>query len=145
MSRFNWGWKIAIVYFIFAASTVGFVVFALNTPVDLVRSDYYEQSLRQDTLITERARARDVGAQIRYQNGSVKLEISAEHPMSGQVAFFFYKPDQPDLDRTVTASFDETGTAGVDANSFKSGKWKVVARWSNAALQYETSSSFMKE
>ncbi|MCX6139572.1 MAG: FixH family protein [Candidatus Kapabacteria bacterium] len=145
MSHLNWGWKIAIVYIIFAALTVGFVVFALNTPVDLVRSDYYEESLRQDALMAERVRARNVGAHVDYRDGSVDLELSPGQQMSGSVTFKFYKPDQPSLDREAYSSFDDSGAAHIDIRSFKSGKWSVVARWGDKNQQYESSHSFMKE
>ena len=58
---FNWGTGIAAVYTVFALATTGFVTFAMSQRVDLVSSDYYAQSLRQDQRIAaeqQRALAR---------------------------------------------------------------------------------------
>jgi hypothetical protein len=46
--RLSWGWRIAIVYTVFAVSTVAFVAFAMTENVELVRKDYYEYSLVHD-------------------------------------------------------------------------------------------------
>jgi hypothetical protein len=38
--KWNWGTAIAATYVVFAAATIGFVVFAMQLPVLLVRPDY---------------------------------------------------------------------------------------------------------
>ncbi len=145
MKRFNWGWGIAIVYFIFAACTVSFVVFALSTPVDLVRSDYYEESLRQDSLMSERVRAQGVNAHITYQGGFVELSVLSTHRADGPIIFRFYKPDQPNLDIDISESFREGGLARVDVMHFNAGKWNATARWKSQNVLYEVNDTFMKE
>jgi hypothetical protein len=40
----HWGWRLAIVYTLFALGTLSFVGFALTNEVDLVRPDYTHAS-----------------------------------------------------------------------------------------------------
>lgn len=44
--RLHWGTGIALAYTTFALATIGFVVFAMQRPVDLVSADYYADALR---------------------------------------------------------------------------------------------------
>ena len=47
----NWGWKIALVYTLFALMTLGFVVLGSMKKVNLVEKDYYEKEIKYQEQI----------------------------------------------------------------------------------------------
>ena len=79
--KWNWGTGIAATYIAFASATIGFVVFAMNRPVSLVRPDYYAQSLREDQQIAARTNARRLGATVSIASEGpdvIRLSIPAD-------------------------------------------------------------------
>ena len=110
--KWNWGTGIATTYIVFAAATSGFVVFAMNRPVSLVRPDYYAASLRQDEQMAARARAQQLGAAVSITAEArdvltVRVPMSAATPITGTVTM--YRASDPAADRTFTFAPDPHG------------------------------------
>lgn len=133
MNNFHWGWRIAIVYTVFAASTLGFVAFAFTNRVDLVREDYYEESLRQDDIAAARERARTANATITLSGTA--LSVMPGTATDGAIEIRFYRADEPSLDRTVSATV-ANGTATVDCSKLRAGRWTVTCLWSSGGRAY---------
>ena len=60
--RLHWGVGIAATYLVFAGATAGFVAFAMQQRVDLVRPDYYAHSLTLDAQRRAEARTAALGS-----------------------------------------------------------------------------------
>lgn len=137
MSRFHWGWRIAIVYTIFATATLGFVFFALTQEVDLVREDYYQYSLDHDQRMQARAAATaEAEAVIEYQDGNIHVHLpAAHHQASGTVAL--YRPAVTSDDRSLPLVLSEGSVMSIPTADMAQGKWVVTVTWSHNGTQYE--------
>lgn len=145
MKKLHWGWRIGIVYTLFASATLGFVAFALTTSVDLVRPDYYEESLRHDVMMADRSRAEASGSTLEVRSRELTLTTSSAGVPDGQIRLKFYKPDHPDLDRSLEVAADAQGIAQVDLSGFASGKWKLTAQWSSKGNTFELNRTIILE
>lgn len=137
--KWNWGVGIAVTYTVFAAATSGFVVFAMNRPVSLVRSDYYAESLREDQLMAARARARELGpaVSISVQEGqTVRLTVPPRDLASLAGTVTFYRASDPAADRTLALSPEPTGVQNVDVSTLRAGHWVVKLEWTAAGRAY---------
>jgi len=145
MRRFHWGWRIGIVYVFFAGATLAWVVFALMTPVDLVRDDYYEESLHHDAMMKERLNADRVGAHMEVANGVLTVSIPPHSLPLEPIRTTFYRSDLPELDRTIVTPCDSSGITRIDLHGLKRGKWIGTARWVVARDTYEIEHPFFAE
>lgn len=147
MKRFHWGWGIAAVYIVFAAATLSFVAFAFTVDVDLVRTDYYEHSLRHD----DRMRARAAAAASSEARMSVvqtvddqvlKIVVPATHQEAvGRVELYF--AGAPDRDQSLELTLDATGGMQIPVGHLHSGKWVATVAWSHAGRSYEMTHTFV--
>lgn len=53
----NWGWRITIVYSLFALSMIGAVVYSTTLDVNLVEENYYEKEVSYQQVITKKENA----------------------------------------------------------------------------------------
>ena len=53
----NWGWRIAIVYTLFALSMIGAVVYSTTMDVNLVEENYYQKEVEYQQVITKKENA----------------------------------------------------------------------------------------
>ncbi|MBI2793327.1 MAG: FixH family protein [Ignavibacteria bacterium] len=145
---FHWGWRIGIVYTLFALATLGFVAFAMMQSVDLVRPDYYEQSLQYDATQTARSNAARLadGISISYlRGGAVAVQLPRDHAGYAVGSVLLYRPDEPNADVTLKLNLAADGTMIIDALRFKKGVWKVTVSWRAYDKYYEYQSSLYIE
>ena len=134
MSRFHWGWRIGLVYTAFALSTLGFVAFAMTQRVDLVRDDYYQESLRTAAAQAELHRGRMAGIVLRVDDA--KLIIRMPYAPDGSLSVHLYRPDNPALDQQMKTTVGDDGVAIVPLHGADSGRWRVIARWVYGGQSY---------
>lgn len=129
MSRFHWGWRIGLVYAAFALSTLGFVAFAMTQRVDLVRDDYYQESLRTTAAQQELINGREAGVVLRVEDALLHIRINDASKHATSVLVDLYRPDDPSLDQhhAVSAGVDRDFTLSLAG--MPSGRWKVTMRW----------------
>ena len=138
MSRFHWGWRITIVYSIFALGTLGFVFFAFTQDVDLVRENYYEYSLQHDQRMEARhAASLLVGASVEQGGNIVHVHLPAEHRASAQGQVVLYRPNSTTSDQTLPLQLDASGTMTIPLKGMAVGKWTVTATWKVEDTVYE--------
>ena len=65
--KFNWGYKIVLVYSVFVAGILYLVVQSSRQQMDLVTDDYYAQEIRYQEKIDQSKRASALSEPIRYQ------------------------------------------------------------------------------
>lgn len=138
----NWGWRIALVYTSFALATLGFVAFAMTQRVDLVRSDYYEQSLQHDQHAQAVANVQALGSSVSLQvrEGMIEFVAPVDHA-GANVSIALYRPDAPADDKTYKALLDQQGRATIHVKDLRPGLWRVRVDWkvSTRAYHFETS------
>jgi hypothetical protein len=137
--KFNWGAGVAAAYIVFAVATSGFVAFAMNRPVSLVRPDYYAESLRADQRLAARANARQLGSAASISargHETVRLTVprSDQTGLTGVVTF--YRPSDPGADQTFTFSPDAEGVQHVKVSTLAAGHWIVQLQWTAAGRDY---------
>jgi hypothetical protein len=139
MARFHWGWRIGLVYAAFALSTLGFVAFAMTQRVDLVRDDYYQESLRTTAAQAALQRGRASGVTLLVEDGN--LRVAMPHASSGKVHIHLYRPDNPARDQHLTAEIQPDGTVSLPLSRDMLGKWRAIIGWTRngEAMTYEQS------
>ena len=140
MRWFHWGTGVALVYVLFAGSTLGFVTFALRNPVELVSADYYERSLRQDQRVEAEGHARALGArlQVAIRPGAAALDVTippeAARAASGRIVL--YRPSDVRADRTIPLALAAGGRQSVPIASLTRGRWLVRLEWESDKRAY---------
>jgi hypothetical protein len=131
--RWNWGHSIALVYTLFALSTVGFVVFAMEQRVDLVSPDYYEKSVALDARRAAEANARALGADFAItdteggRSVTVRWPASATIGASGTVSL--YRPADSTADRHAPMAPGAAGTQTIALSDLAPGRWTLQVEW----------------
>lgn len=82
--KFNWGYKILLVYLVFVAGILYLVLQSSRQTVDLVTPDYYAQELKYQEKIDQRKRAEALSGPIRYQLAGQQLQVSFPRECSGK-------------------------------------------------------------
>lgn len=127
MSRFHWGWRIGLVYTAFALSTLGFVAFAMTQRVDLVREDYYQESLRTTAAQLELQRGKISGITIVAEQSMLRIRIPVVP--QGVVSVHLYRPDNPALDQHHDVQRGSDGTHVLPLTGVAAGRWRAIVRW----------------
>jgi hypothetical protein len=131
--RWNWGHSIAAVYTLFAASTVGFVVYAMDQRVDLVSPDYYEQSIALDARRAAEANARALGAEFSITERDDHSDVSVRWPAAAAAgasgALTLYRPADATADVRMPVAPDAHGIQTVSLAGLAPGRWMMQVAW----------------
>jgi hypothetical protein len=137
--KLTWGTGIAAVYTAFALATAGFVTFAMTQRVDLVSSDYYVQSLRQDQRIGAERNARALRpAPSVVLTGSDRALFALPPDQAGAASgtITWYRPADPGADRTTALVLDRDGHQPLPLSGLMAGRWIVQVRWAARGIDY---------
>ena len=136
--RLNWGFGVTCGYALFALSTAGFVVFAMNQQVDLVSPDYYAESLQQDAHADAARRAEALGERVSIDVGAraVEVRIPEELVSTAKGTIRFYRPSNAAADRVVPLALDKTGLQRAPLDGLAPGAWRVKLEWTASGLAY---------
>jgi len=130
--RMSWGTGLAIVYISFAAATIGFVVFATTQHIDLVRPDYYEESLARNerSVAEQQANALGNSVTIATEAGAIFVHVpqNVAHA-KGSVQLYRVAASKEDV--TVPLALDSTGTMRIDMSKRSYGRWDVTVAWND--------------
>jgi nitrogen fixation protein FixH len=136
----HWGTAIAAVYTLFAGSTLAFVVWAINHPVELVSADYYERSLAHDARIAATARADALGRSLEIavtpEGDALTVAIPREQAAAARGRLTLYRPSDVHADRVVTLAFDGQGRQRIPLAGLARGRWQVRLDWTVAGAAY---------
>ena len=136
--RVNWGAAVAAIYALFACSTMGFVVFAMNRPADLVSADYYQRSLQQDERIAAEANAHALSEPVRFAIDGPTRRIVVTWPSSLSMArgeITLYRPSNSAADRRYAIT-PASGAQVIDVADLVSGRWRLQAAWTDAGRSF---------
>ena len=136
--RINWAAGIILSYCAFAAGTTGFVLYAMNRPVDLVSADYYERSLEQDRQMdaVRNTAALQGAASIALDNArTLVVSLPAAHA-GARGTITLYRPSDASADRAFALAPDGNGRQRVALDSLRDGLWSVRVRWTAQGREF---------
>lgn len=140
MRWMNWGAAVAAVYVLFAASTLGFVAFAMSRPVQLVSTDYYERSLLHDQRVAAAGRAHALGGRLRVEldgrDAVLTVTLPPDASAGARGTITLYRPSDALADRTVALALDASGQQQVPIAALARGRWLVRIDWVAAGRAY---------
>ena len=131
--RLHWGTGMAVVYTVFACSTIGFVTFAMRQPVELVSGDYYAQALTYDRRMAGRANVAALGEAFSCvvspddQVVSLRLPPGRDSIAHGTVTL--YRPSDSRADQVFALSTDSHGEQQIALSGLTPGRWRVQVEW----------------
>ena len=138
--RLHWGMGIAIVYALFASSTLAFAWFALHQPVELVAADYYERALSHDRAQAAAARGAAIESTISIasdaEGRSVVVVWADAGSRPGQGTATFYRPSNPSWDRRLAIAPDQHGRQVFAVADLAAGHWFLQLRWTAGSEEY---------
>lgn len=134
-----WGWGIAAVYAVFAASTLGFVAFTMTHRVELVAPDYYRQELNYEQQIARQRRASNLTQQVTclltHDQKNIELRFPAGmKEISGKM--HLYRPSDSLMDYEIQIAPDAEGRQLVPADRLTRGLWRAKITWQSQKQEY---------
>lgn len=134
VSRNPWPFAIMAFFAVLISCIVAFIIFAGCNRMELVHPNYYEDEMRfqQQMDRVKRTRALPAGVAAAYDAKAQTITISLppEHARlaaSGRIEL--YRPSDSKLDRHLPLAINTEGAQRVDANTMRSGLWKVRVQW----------------
>lgn len=136
--KLNWGTGVAFVYSAFALSTIAFVTFAMSRSVDLVRADYYAESLRHDDRLQAIANAARLGsaAAVVAHDRSIQIELPPSQRATARGTITLYRPSSAAADRHLDLTIDAAGRQRVAMDDAARGLWIVQLAWSAGGREF---------
>jgi hypothetical protein len=107
--KFNWGYKILVVYLLFVAGILYMVIQASRQQVDLVTPDYYAQELKYQEKIDQSQRAADLSERVKFEIAGERVNLQfppefRDRKISGHILLYY----PADVKKDVHADFSTT-------------------------------------
>lgn len=139
MKKLKWNWGTGIVLFIigFVLLNMVFGFIALNTKVDLVRTDYYESELKYQDVINKKKAFRDleVKPKLIRSEGTVTFQFPGNTKnLTGKI--HFYRPSDANLDRKFTFRLDAVESITLQTGVLLKGFWKADIEFTDGGNTY---------
>lgn len=135
--KWSWGTSITVVYTTFALATLSFVAFAMTQRVDLVRTDYYEESLQHDAMQIARKRAIEHGTTVLCIHDTLRLAGESAGMGNSIVDIEWQRNQNPDMDERKSMRLSDLQQRGVSVRHMARGTWNVRLRWKQANDVYQ--------
>lgn len=128
----HWGSWIVVSFVLFAIGTFVMVYISMNTRVDLVTDDYYEQELKYqdhiDVVSKTNALLQNVTLAVSASSVDIRFpNVGRQSEYSGTV--FFFRPSDRRGDFTKEVSIDSAYTQSIPLNGLQSGLWRIKISW----------------
>ena len=136
--KINWGYKITIVYLVFAVGMMAMVYLATMQNRDLVAEDYYEQELAYQKVIDQSAQtaALSSAVSISRKGDELNIELPAEFKGSlseGNWNLYYAADKQRDLHGDFHTA-NGIGHLKIDDNT--KGQYLLKLQWQNNGIVY---------
>ena len=137
--RAHWGVGIAATYLVFAGTTAGFVAFAMQQRVELVRPDYYMYSLAHDARRQAEARTAALGPRFRIDVDEHGRTIAVTWPRehAGRISgtAWLYRPSDASADRRLALAPGPDGRQTLRLDGL-AGRWVMRLAWTVDGADY---------
>lgn len=144
--KVSWGVGISLTIIIFTIVSLGFIYFAFNQDVNLVRDDYYEAESNFDKKFDGITRSNELSERILTKIMEDNLIISfpkqfMDEEITGTI--LLYRPSQKNLDKSFDISLDSTNNQSIAIKALQKGQWKIQIDWNVDTLNYFTEQIIM--
>lgn len=138
MMKFNWGYKIAVVYLLFVVGIIYLVVQATRQNIDLVTTDYYAEEIRYQERIdqTHNAQALSSPLEVSVHQGVLSLGFPAEFngkDIKGEVYLYCPSDAKKDLTRNITT---DQNTMKISLPEQNQGFHQLQVKWESGGVHY---------
>ena len=136
--KFNWGYKILFMYLAFVAGILFLVFKASGERYDLVTDNYYEQELKYQDIIDQKARVDRLSAPPQVHHDAKQLRISFPEELSARTIngeCYLYRPsdEKQDIRKAFTIS---NGEFVMDYPRVLDGMYDLKLSWTSGGQQY---------
>ena len=130
-NKFNWGWKIALLYGGFVVLMILMVIRASSEKVELVTKDYYEEELRYQQRIDHTRMADSLHLQpswtIEKSKVSVRFSGHDHEALSGTITFYCPSDEHRDFKYPFTTVADSLMV--IEHAGLHSGTYRINTEW----------------
>lgn len=127
----NWGYKITLVYLLFAAGILTLVFKAKSEKVDLVSQDYYAQEVAYQKKLDALNNAAALSAKVEVTQTAdgIKIQLPKEcaHGAEGNVTL--YRPSDSGLDQQLPLALDSNAAQLVPTSTLTNGLYSFKVEW----------------
>lgn len=138
-NKFNWGWKIALLYSGFVIMMLVLVGMSVSQKIDLVADDYYAKELVHQQKIDKVSRAAALRESVSWQvnQAGVVLRFPREFAPRGVTGTVsFYCPADNGKDRTIPIAPDTASVQYVAADALQPGRYHIQVDWVAEGVTY---------
>jgi len=142
----NWGNKLLLVFVVFGGMISYMVYRCMQTPVDLVSSQYYKDELAYQNVIDGTRQANGLSGKLSLEEleGVVRLTLPVE--MKGKEVrgrIVFYCPNDATRDRVILLDTDGSGRQEIVKGAVPNGHYSVKVSWESGGVDYFTEQPFV--
>lgn len=135
----SWGNRLLLVFVAFAGLMSYMVYRCVQTPVELVSSEYYKDELAYQNVINDskKANALSKSLHISREGGSIVITFPPElnnMPLNGNV--YFYCASDENKDRKFSLNISNGGRWKIQDKSFIPGHYLVKIQWHSNNSDY---------
>jgi hypothetical protein len=136
--KFNWGYKIVLVYCVFVAGILYLVVQSSRQQMDLVTDDYYAQEIKYQEKIDQSKRVSALSEPIRFQLTEAGIEVNFPKEFDRKNiignALLYYPANEK---KDVSASINTTqGKIEISIPDKRSGMHILKINWEVEGVSY---------
>lgn len=110
--KFNWGYKILLVYGLFVAGIMFLVYKSNQQKFDLVQKDYYADELKYQNVINASQKAKDLGGELKTirKGGHLIVELPAgmhQTTVKGTAHLYYAADEKKDISKEFVSTSGE--------------------------------------
>ena len=135
----NWGYRIIVVFVLFAAGILTLVTKSINTKVDMVTNDYYAEELKYQQVIDGRKQAGQLSAPVKIGQSDSQIQFTFPPEMQGRQLsgnILFYKASDSRKDLTVPLHSNVEGLVAISKQHLGKGSYQVKLEWDADGKHY---------
>ena len=121
-------YMIIAAFVLFIAFISQFVYRSIQSPVYLVRKDYYDHEIKYQNHINMSQRSTDINEQINFnyvtKDANLTINFPPEYGVLG-AELWFYRPSNSELDKKIPISVQKGKELVINTDGFEPGKWIV--------------------
>jgi hypothetical protein len=144
--KINWGVGITISIVVFMLISIGFIYFAFNQDVNLVRDDYYEAEVQYNETMAKIKRTKELkdNLKISVVNNNIELlfpQIFSSNQINGNI--FLYRPSTESKDKNLPINLNTSNKQTITTENLIPGMWKIKVDWNVDSASYLTEEIIM--
>ena len=127
----NWGYRIILIYVLFAAGILTLVFKSKNEKVDLVAPDYYAQEVAYQSRIQAMENVKHLSKPLEVVQTNAGIEFRFPNECSGKMEgqLHAYRPSDSNLDKDFSIDLNEAHTQIIPLHDLQYGLYTFKAEW----------------